>query len=263
MPGNVLGEVVGVRRWVAALAVALLLTLCRAAGASAAPAPDASGPREAPATSIAAPARAAGATTARLVTPVRARVRIDRSAPIRRVSPETSWSGEPTTLLVLEAKVFQGREWVRLLLPERPNGSSAWVPREYVVLSPTPYWIEVSTGHRRLTVYRDGHAVRHFRAVVGKPSTPTPHGLAAIYERNRQPDPHAFLGTWVLALTAESDVLKHFEGGTGRVGIHGRAGASLFDPLGSARSHGCIRIDNGPVNWIAAHVPVGTPVDIR
>ncbi|MBS1676354.1 MAG: L,D-transpeptidase [Actinobacteria bacterium] len=72
------------------------------------------------------------------------------------------------------------------------------------------------------------------------PSTPTPRGLAAIYERDRQPDPRDFVGTWVLALTARSDVLKHFEGGTGRIGIHGRAGASLLDPLGSARSHGCV-----------------------
>lgn len=248
------------RRFFAVLAVAIAGVACSVGGASAAPGAES---QEAPETSIAPPSRAAGATTARLVTPVRARLRIDRSAPIRRVSPETSWSGQPTTLLVLEAKVFDGREWVRLLLPERPNGSSAWVPREYVVLGHSPYWIDVSTGHRRVTVYREGRVVRRVRAVVGKPSTPTPHGLAAIYERNRQPDPHAFLGTWVLSLTAESDVLKHFEGGTGRVGIHGRAGASLFDPLGSARSHGCIRISNGPVDWIAAHVPVGSPVRIR
>jgi lipoprotein-anchoring transpeptidase ErfK/SrfK len=113
-----------------------------------------------------------------------------------------------------------------------------------------------------VTVYRSGRLVRRYRAVVGAPATPTPHGLAAIYERDRQPDPHAFVGTWVLALTILSDVLEHFEGGIGRVGIHGRGGASLVDHLGSARSHGCIRVSNGPVDWMAAHVPVGTPVRI-
>ena len=46
------------------------------------------------------------------------------------------------------------------------------------------------------------------------------------------------------------------------MGIHGRAGAGLLDPLAGARSHGCVRIDNGPVAWMAAHVPVGTPVRI-
>ncbi len=221
------------------------------------------GPEATPAAAIAAPSRAAGATVARLVAPVRARVSIDRASPTRAVAVQTSWSGQPTILLVLASATHGGREWVRVLLPERPNGSSAWVPSEYVVLGHTPYWVEVSTGHRTVSVYKGGHLARRYRAVVGKPSTPTPRGLAAIYERDRQPDPHAFVGTWVLALTAESDVLKHFEGGTGRIGIHGRAGASLLDPLGSARSHGCIRISNAPVNWIAAHVPAGAPVRIR
>ena len=209
-----------------------------------------------------APSRTEGATVARIVTPLRARRRLDRPGGSRPISVETSWSGQPTSLLVLAAKTYKGQEWVKLLLPERPNGSAGWVPTEQLVLSHTPYWVEVSTGRRTVTVYRDGHLTRRFRAVVGKPSTPTPHGLAAIYERDRQPDPHAFVGTWVLALTAESEVLKHFEGGTGRIGIHGRAGASLYDPLGSARSHGCIRISNGPVDWMATHLPVGTPVEI-
>jgi lipoprotein-anchoring transpeptidase ErfK/SrfK len=60
-----------------------------------------------------------------------------------------------------------------------------------------------------------------------------------------------------------SNVLENYGGGPGRVGIHGRAGASLLDPLGSARSHGCIRIDNHHVAWLAAHIPAGTPVRIR
>jgi lipoprotein-anchoring transpeptidase ErfK/SrfK len=33
--------------------------------------------------------------------------------------------------------------------------------------------------------------------------------------------------------------------------------------LGSARSHGCIRIDNDKVSWMAASVPAGTPVRIK
>ncbi len=51
-------------------------------------------------------------------------------------------------------------------------------------------------------------------------------------------------------------------GGPGRIAIHGRGGASLLNPLGSAASHGCIRIDNGPVSWLATHVPQGAPVQI-
>jgi lipoprotein-anchoring transpeptidase ErfK/SrfK len=238
--------------------VAALVIMALAAGASAADSPEA--PTSAP--TIAPPSRGEGATVARIITPLRSRARLDRPGLTRPVAVQTSWSGQPTTLLVLDAKIYDQREWVELLLPDRPNGSAGWVPAEDVVLSQTPYWVEVSTAHRTVSVYRDGRLARRFHAVVGKASTPTPHGLAAIYERDRQPDPNAFVGTWVLALTAQSAVLKHFEGGTGRIGIHGRSGTSLLDPLGSARSHGCVRISNGPVSWLAAHVPVGTPVQI-
>ncbi len=51
-------------------------------------------------------------------------------------------------------------------------------------------------------------------------------------------------------------------GGPGRIAIHGGAGASLQDPLGSARSHGCIRIDNRAIAWMAGHIPQGAPVQI-
>jgi lipoprotein-anchoring transpeptidase ErfK/SrfK len=57
-------------------------------------------------------------------------------------------------------------------------------------------------------------------------------------------------------------VLEDYGGGPGRVAIHGRAGASLLDPLGTARSHGCIRVANRDISWMASHVPVGTPVDV-
>src|SRR5262249_54501567 len=104
------------------------------------------------------------------------------------------------------------------------------------------------------------HQVRTFWAVVGKRSTPTPEDLGAIYERNRQPSAQGFEGPWILALTLLSNKLHSFEGGPGRVAIHGRGGESLLNPLGTAASHGCLRISNGPIRWMAAHVPVSTPV---
>jgi lipoprotein-anchoring transpeptidase ErfK/SrfK len=209
-----------------------------------------------------APSRRRGAAVARIVAPTFARARLKR----RRgwpVSLQTAWSGQPQQLLVLDAATREGRDWVKVLLPQRPNGSAGWVPRDRVVLGRTPYWVQVRTAARRVTVYRNGKRVRTFKAVVGARSTPTPHGLAAIYERNRQPNPRGFLGPWALPLTVHSNVLMNFGGGPGRVGIHGRAGASLRDPLGTARSHGCIRINNHHVAWMAAKLPAGTPVRLR
>jgi lipoprotein-anchoring transpeptidase ErfK/SrfK len=204
-----------------------------------------------------------GSTVARIAAPTFARAHLRSARRGWPVSPQTAWSGQQQRLLVLDATSRHGREWVKVLLAARPNGSAGWIPRDKVVLERTRYWIELRTRLRQVTVFHDGKRLQRFRAVVGAPVTPTPHGLAAIYERNRQPNPGGFLGPWALPLTIFSNVLKNFGGGPGRVAIHGRAGASLLDPLGSARSHGCIRITNRRISWIADNVPAGTPVRIR
>jgi lipoprotein-anchoring transpeptidase ErfK/SrfK len=242
-------------------AAALAPTVARADEPQRARAARADEPRE-PA-GVPHPPRRSGSTVARIMAPTFARARLRSRRTGWRVRTQTAWSGQQQELLVLDATSRDGREWVRVLLAERPNGSAGWVPRDKVVLRRARYWVDVRTRTRQVTVYRDGRRVRRFRAVVGAPGTPTPHALAAIYERNRQPDPGAFLGPWALPLTAVSNVLVSYGGGPGRVGIHGRAGASLLDPLGSARSHGCIRIANAHVSWLAAKLPTGTPVRLR
>jgi lipoprotein-anchoring transpeptidase ErfK/SrfK len=113
-----------------------------------------------------------------------------------------------------------------------------------------------------VTVFHNGRKVRSFVSVIGAPATPTPRGLYAVYEKLPQPDPKGFLGPWALHLTAFSDVLLNYGGGPGRVAIHGRDGTSLADPLGSSRSHGCIRVDDVNIRWMARVIPLGTPVQI-
>lgn len=247
-----------IRRSALALAGAALAPLAIAAPAAAAALRgDGSAAPE-----ISAPSRSKGGTTARIVAPVFARKRLDRPRRGRPLPVQTPWSGQPQIMLALGSATHEGRDWVKILLPNRPNGSTGWVPRARVVLARTPYWVRVRTGSRRVTVYRNGMRVRSFRAVVGAPGTPTPHGLGAIYERNRQPDPHGFVGPWILSLTLLSEQLRSFDGGPGRIGIHGRDGASLADPLGSAASHGCIRVHNADIRWMAHRVPAGTPVRV-
>jgi len=237
----------GIRLAIAAAAVALLALVAAPAGAQ----------------EIAPPSKAKGATLARVAAPTFARSKLAGPRRGHSVSTQTSWSGQAQQLLVLASETWGGQEWVKLLLAVRPNGTSGWVPRDHVVLGRTPYWVEVGVGRRLVTVFRNGKSVRRFEAVVGKPSTPTPLGLAAIYEVTRQPNPGGFLGPWVLPLTSLSNVLKDFGGGPGRVAIHGRGGASFNDPLGSARSHGCIRVDNQHISWMASHVPAGAPVLVK
>ena len=168
-------------------------------------------------------------------------------------------------LVVARPRVADDRCWLRLRLPWRPNEAAGWVNANEISLEKTPWRIEVSTAKRTLTLLRAGASVRTISVVVGKPSTPTPGGLFAIVWAIPW-YPKDFLGSWVLELTAHSNVLKQFDGGDGTVGIHGRGGASLLDPLGSAHSHGCIRLANNAIDWLVARVGQGqlpgTPVQI-
>jgi hypothetical protein len=55
------------------------------------------------------------------------------------IQTATAWDGGPVTLLVLGSRVLpDGTTWLKVLLGQRPNGSSAWIDSEYVELARTP-----------------------------------------------------------------------------------------------------------------------------
>lgn len=211
---------------------------------------------------IAAPT-ARVAWTARIVAPIP--VRAAPAAAARRtgrLSPVARWNGGIVRLLVLESRAEGERLWLRVALPDRPNGRSGWIDADATRLAPVRWRVEVNVAARRASAFHDGRRVRSWRVVVGRPSTPTPRGLFAVYERVRQPA-GSELGPYALHLTAHSDVLFDYGGGKGRVALHGRAGPLLADPLGSASSHGCVRMDSSVVTWLAARAGPGTPVRVR
>jgi lipoprotein-anchoring transpeptidase ErfK/SrfK len=202
------------------------------------------------------------AHVARLVAPTWARREPGKVPAVTKVSPLAEWGGGRVQYLVLRSRLVDGRRWLRVRLPERPNDAAGWIPADLTRDATTPWRIVVSTSAERVTVERDGRRVVAFPAVVGKPSTPTPHGLFAIDEPIRQPS-GSELGPWALFLTAHSRVLDDYGGGPGRIAIHGRAGPLLADPLGTAASHGCIRVPNARVRWLARIAINGTPVEVR
>ena len=214
---------------------------------------------------VAPPSRTTGADVARVIAVAAVRAQPGAGPIVRLLATRTSWSGAPQQLLVLgSSNGADGREWLRVRLPGRPNGSAGWVSRDNVLVRHVRFWVDVSLSERLVRVFRNGVLRRQFRAVVGAHATPTPTGLFAIYEPVAQPGAGTrFVGSWALHLTAFSNVLENYGGGPGRVAIHGRGGASLADPLGTARSHGCVRIANADVDWLARTVVAGTPVRIR
>jgi lipoprotein-anchoring transpeptidase ErfK/SrfK len=202
------------------------------------------------------------AHVARVVAPTWARREPGKVPAVTKVSPLAEWGGGQVQYLVLRSELIEGRRWLRVRLPERPSDAAGWIPADVTRDSTTPWRIVISTSAARLTVERAARRVVSFPAVVGKPRTPTPRGLFAIDEPIRQPA-GSELGPWALFLTAHSRVLDDYGGGPGRIAIHGRAGPLLADPLGTAASHGCIRIPNARVRWLARIAINGTPVEVR
>jgi hypothetical protein len=186
----------------------------------------------------------------------------ERGRLLARLKPTAPLGGGEAQFAIVGQRVVDGRLYVRVLLARRPNGSAGWIAADDATLSRTRWSVHVDTEARRVSVAHDGRTVNSFRAVVGRASSPTPHGRFAISELLEQQPPTRFLGGWVLPLTAFSGTYREFDGGPGRVAIHGRGGSSLRDPLGSAASHGCIRVSNSDASWLAHHLQAGVPVTI-
>ena len=149
--------------------------------------------------------------------------------------------------------------WLRVALPGRPNGHSGWIRASATRPGQTVWRLSVDLSLRRLTVFRLGRAVRSFRAVVGKPSTPTPTGSFFVEEAVHL-GPAAVGGPYALALSARSNVLQEFDGGPGQIAIHGRD--NVGGTPGTAASHGCIRLDDAAIEWLVGRVGAGTTVAI-
>lgn len=238
-----------VRRTVLAAAIAAGAGLVASHGASAAPA------------TTPAPPTTKVAWVARVLVPVTARAAPRMSAGARAVvQPVAPFAKGPTVLLVKRTTVVDGRRWLDVLLPKRPNGLRGWIPADVVRLRTTRLRIVIDLSERRLRLLRGGRRIHAAPVAIGKAGTPTPVGRFAIAELVRTGVPGAFLGPVVFPLTGYSETLNEFAGGNGRVAIHG---TSLPELIGTRASHGCIRLRNRDVVRLSRIVRPGTPVLIR
>jgi hypothetical protein len=59
---------------------------------------------------------------------------------------------------------------------------------------------------------------------------------------------------WRAQVVRPTPVRARLSGSGRRIAIHGRGAGSLLDPLGSARSHGCVRVPNDVVDRLVRRV---------
>jgi lipoprotein-anchoring transpeptidase ErfK/SrfK len=168
---------------------------------------------------------------------------------------------ERTVLPVIgHASSADGVGWLQVLLPGRPNGHTGWIKLRATRSARTSWHIVINTTARRVIIYYKGRSVRVFKAIVGKAATPTPTGEFFVEEviQLRAGDVGA---PFALALSARSNVLQEFAGGPGQIALHGLR--NVGGVLGTAASHGCVRLDNAAIRWLNIRIGPGIPVTIK
>ncbi|WP_336922251.1 L,D-transpeptidase [Aquipuribacter sp. SD81] len=174
----------------------------------------------------------------------------------RLANPNTT--GAPLTFLLAADGAATGEPgWYEVHLPVRPNGSTGWVAAADVDLARVPYRLVMDVQGNELTLLEDGMAVRVMPAASGTGDTPTPTGLFFLTEL--LVPTNAGYGPYAYGLSAYSEVLTSFGGGPGQIGLHGTDDAGS---VGRAVSHGCIRLSDDDITFLAETLPLGTPIEI-
>lgn len=150
------------------------------------------------------------------------------------------------------------------------SGGPIWAgPAEFNQRSPSPTYaldqplrIEINLTHRQLTLYRGASQLKTYPVAVGREGWQTPVGSFSVQQM--LPDPawrNPFTGDVIHGGDPDNPLGRYWIGfwtdGTNWVGMHGTPNP---DSVGTAASHGCIRLYNSDIQELFALVDVGTPV---
>jgi lipoprotein-anchoring transpeptidase ErfK/SrfK len=152
------------------------------------------------------------------------------------------------------------RHLVALTHPVRPKLTTREVARQY------PSYLTLDRATFTLRLWKDLKPVKSYTVAVGQEGLETPAGLYHIQEKQVNPSWHVPNSAWAGSLAGQvippgpADPIKArwmgiFEG----AGIHG---TEETWSLGSAVSHGCVRMSIPDVEELYDQVEVGTPIYI-
>jgi hypothetical protein len=151
------------------------------------------------------------------------------------------------------------RTWVRLRLPQRPNGVTGWVRRAALgPLHVVRTLLEIDKRRLRARLFRDAKLVFKAGIGIGKSATPTPSGRFWIREKFPVHNVPLY-GPYAMGTSAYAPTLSDWPGG-GVVGLHGTNQPWLVP---GRPSHGCIRLRNADITRLYRLTPRGTPVWIH
>ena len=130
-----------------------------------------------------------------------------------------------------------------------------------------PYFITISRTTKELRLFKDLRLVKRYRIAVGAVGYSTPGGLYRIQNKAINPAWHVPRSPWTGSLAGriipggvpENPIKARWMGFYDGAGIHG---TDAIYSLGSAASHGCIRMSIPDVIELYEIVPVKTPIFI-
>jgi lipoprotein-anchoring transpeptidase ErfK/SrfK len=229
-------------------------------------------------------------TGAKLASSTAVRVRVDRRAVqafVDRIAEQVAVPAQAATLdvSVHAVGVTEGHDGRRLADPDgladrlvaalrEPGSARRLDARTEVVPAPatdTSLWdahpvvVTVSHDEKLVRVFDHGKLVKSYPVAVGMPEYPTPYGTFSVQTMQKDPVWNVpdsdwagdLAGTTVPGGSPDNPLKARFIGFDGSVGFHGTAD---IGSLGTAASHGCIRMHVGDVKDLFDRVSLGTTV---
>jgi lipoprotein-anchoring transpeptidase ErfK/SrfK len=229
-------------------------------------------------------------TGAKLASSEQVRVRVDRAAVkafVDRLSAQVAVPAQAATfdLSVEAVGVTEGHDGKRLADADglvdrlvaalrRPGSTRQIDARTEVVPAPAtdaslwdahPVVVTVSHDEKLVRVFDHGNLVKSYPVAVGMPEYPTPYGTFSVQTMQKDPPWNVpdsdwagdLAGTTVPGGSPDNPLKARFIGFDGSVGFHGTAD---IGSLGTAASHGCIRMHVSDVKDLYERVGIGTTV---
>lgn len=124
--------------------------------------------------------------------------------------------------------------------------------------------LEIRLSQRRVNVYQNNVKVKSYSIAIGRPGWETPKGNFKVQQMLRNPVwIHPFTGEEVPGGDPENPLGRYWIGfwtnGKNWIGFHG---TPTPKSVGTAASHGCVRMYNQDIQELFAKVSLGTEVSV-
>lgn len=145
-----------------------------------------------------------------------------------------------------------------------PSFNNAPLSADILTAPPTAFRLKVDLSDRLVTLYRSDQPVREYPIAIGRLGWDTPIGEFQVAQKLRDPNwINPLTDEWVAADDPQNPLGGYWIGfwtdGRDWVGFHGTPDSTS---VGTATSHGCIRMHTEHIQELFEVVDIHTPVEV-